>query len=47
MFNLKSKSSMKNFKNLFNYFVSKNYLFDEIGNDIVVFKNVSWEDYII
>ena len=36
---------MKNFKDLFNYFVSKNYLFDEIGNDIVVFKDVSWEDY--
>lgn len=45
MFNLKSKSSMKNFKNLFNYFSSKNYLFDEIGNDIVVFKNVEWKDY--
>ena len=36
---------MKNFKNLFNYFSSKNYLFDEIGNDIVVFKNVEWKDY--
>ena len=36
---------MKNFKNLFNYFVSKNYLFEEIGNDIIVFKNVVWKDY--
>lgn len=36
---------MKSFKNLFNYFVSKNYLFDEIGNDIVVFKDVKWDDY--
>ena len=44
MFNLKSKS-MNYFKNLFNYFSSKNYLFDEIGNDIVVFKNVEWKDY--
>ena len=36
---------MKNFKKLFNYFVSKNYLFEEIGNDIIVFKNVVWKDY--
>ena len=36
---------MKNFKNLFEYFSSKNYLFDEIGNDIVVFKDVEWKDY--
>ena len=36
---------MKSFKNLFNYFSSKNYLFDEIGDDIVVFKNVVWKDY--
>ena len=36
---------MKNFKNLFNYFSSKNYLFDEIGNDIIVFKDVKWDDY--
>lgn len=36
---------MNYFKNLFNYFSSKNYLFDEIGNDIVVFKNVEWKDY--
>ena len=45
MFNLKSKSNMKSFKNLFNYFSGKNYLFDEIGDDIVVFKNVVWKDY--
>ena len=45
MFNLKSKSNMKSFKSLFNYFSSKNYLFDEIGDDIVVFKNVVWKDY--
>ena len=36
---------MKSFKNLFEYFVSKNYLFEEIGNDVVVFKNVEWKDY--
>lgn len=36
---------MRNFVELFNYFVSKNYLFEEIGNDIVVFKNVVWKDY--
>jgi len=36
---------MRNFVELFNYFVSKNYLFEEIGNDIVVFKNVEWKDY--
>ena len=45
MFNLKSKSNMKSFKSLFNYFSGKNYLFDEIGDDIVVFKNVVWKDY--
>ena len=36
---------MKSFKSLFNYFSGKNYLFDEIGDDIVVFKNVVWKDY--
>ena len=36
---------MNYFKNLFNYFVSKNYLFEEIGNDIIVFKKVNWSDY--
>ena len=36
---------MKSFKKLFSYFVSKNYLFEEIGNDIVVFKKVNWSDY--
>ena len=36
---------MKSFKNLFEYFVSKNYLFEEIGNDVVVFFNVEWKDY--
>jgi hypothetical protein len=36
---------MKNFKEVLNYFGKKNYLFDEIGNDIVVFKDVEWKDY--
>lgn len=36
---------MKNFKDVLNYFGKKNYLFDEIGNDIVVFKDVEWKDY--
>ncbi len=36
---------MKNFKEVLNYFGEKNYLFDEIGNDIVVFKDVEWKDY--
>jgi hypothetical protein len=36
---------MKDFKDVLNYFSEKNYLFEEIGNDIVVFKNVEWKDY--
>ena len=36
---------MKNFKDVLEYFFSKNYLFEEIGNDVVVFKNVKWNDY--
>ena len=36
---------MKNFKDVLNYFSEKNYLFDEIGNDVVVFKDVEWKDY--
>jgi hypothetical protein len=36
---------MKNFKEVLNYFGKKNYLFDEIGNDVVVFRNVEWKDY--
>ena len=36
---------MKNFKDVLEYFFSKNYLFEEIGNDVVVFKNVEWKDY--
>ena len=36
---------MKNFKDVLNYFGEKNYLFDEIGNDVVVFKDVIWKDY--
>ena len=36
---------MKNFKDVLNYFGKKNYLFDEIGNDVVVFRNVEWKDY--
>tara|TARA_R110000868_G_scaffold409671_1_gene695625 strand:- start:508 stop:981 length:474 start_codon:yes stop_codon:yes gene_type:complete len=36
---------MKNFKDVLNYFGKKNYLFDEIGNDVVVFKDVEWKDY--
>ena len=36
---------MKNFKEVLNYFGEKNYLFDEIGNDVVVFKDVEWKDY--
>jgi hypothetical protein len=36
---------MKNFKDVLEYFFSKNYLFEEIGNDGVVFKNVKWNDY--
>jgi len=36
---------MKRFKKLFNYFVEKKYLFEEIGNDIVIFKDVKWNDY--
>jgi len=36
---------MKNFKDVLNYFGEKNYLFDEIGNDVVVFKDVEWKDY--
>jgi len=38
---------MRNFRNLFSYFVEKNYLFEEIGNDIIVFKNVKWNDYFV
>ena len=36
---------MKKFKKVFNYFVKKNYLFEEIGNDIIIFKDVIWDDY--
>tara|TARA_B110000495_G_C22779864_1_gene456175 strand:- start:184 stop:657 length:474 start_codon:yes stop_codon:yes gene_type:complete len=36
---------MKNFKDVLEYFFSKNYLFEEIGNDVVVFKDVEWKDY--
>ena len=36
---------MKNFKDVLNYFGEKNYLFNEIGNDVVVFKDVEWKDY--
>lgn len=36
---------MSKFVKLFEYFSSKDYLFEEIGNDIVVFKNVVWKDY--
>ena len=36
---------MKNFKDVLDYFFSKNYLFEEIGNDVVVFKDVEWKDY--
>jgi len=38
---------MRNFRNLFSYFVEKNYLFEEIGNDIIIFKNVKWNDYFV
>ena len=36
---------MKKFKKVFNYFVKKNYLFEEIGNDIIIFKDIKWDDY--
>ena len=36
---------MKNFKDVFDYFVGKSYLFEEIGNDVIVFKDVKWNDY--
>lgn len=36
---------MSKFVKLFEYFSSKDYLFEEIGNDIIVFKNVVWKDY--
>ena len=36
---------MKNFKDVLEYFFSKNYLFEEIGNDVVVYKDVEWKDY--
>ena len=36
---------MKNFKDVLNYFGKKNYLFEEIGNDVVVYKDVEWKDY--
>ena len=36
---------MKNFKDVFDYFVGKSYLFEEIGNDVIVFKDVIWKDY--
>ena len=36
---------MKKFKKVFSYFVKKNYLFEEIGSDIIIFKDVKWDDY--
>ena len=36
---------MKRFEKVFSYFVEKGYEVDNVRDDIVVFKNVKWEDY--
>lgn len=36
---------MKRFKNVLNYFVEKGYKIDNVRDDIVIFRDVKWNDY--
>ena len=36
---------MKRFEKVLNYFVEKGYKFDNVRDDVMMFKDVKWNDY--